>query len=476
MDTDTFRQQAHVLVDWMADFVEEIESYPVKPNIAPDQIKKQLPQSPPEDAESFEIIFKDFVDIIMPGMTHWQHPNFFAYFPTGGSLPSVLAEMLISILAAQCMSWQTSPAATELETQVMSWLRDLIGLPKTFSGVIQDSASSASLCALLSARESSSDFQTNWHGMSQNSQSVKLTVYCSDQAHSSIDKAMAIAGFGRHNLRKIAVDDQLSMKVGELEKCIQADIANNCQPICVIATLGTTATGSMDNIMAISACCKRYKLWLHVDAAWAGNALIIPDYQYLLADVTAIDSLVFNPHKWLLTHVDCSAYFVKDEQILTKTLAIAPEYLKTVEADKVINYRDWSIPLGRRFRALKLWFVLRSFGIKNIQTIIANHIAWAKNLADNIQQHPDFEMMAPVSLSLCCFRYHPQGCDELSLLNQLNANLLNKLNDSGKIYLSHAKINEHYIIRFSVGAERTTEQHVKQAWQFIQDTAVTLNT
>ncbi len=349
MNLDQFRHHAHGFVDWMADYLENVESYPVRARVEPGEVAARLPVAPPEQGESMEAIFRDFETVLLPGITHWQHPSFFAYFPANSSPPSVLAEMLTATLGAQCMSWQTSPAATELETRVMDWLRHMIGLPEGYAGVIQDTASAATLCALLSAREQTTGFGANEAGTGD---SGGLTAYCSEEAHSSVEKGVKIAGLGRDALRKIPVDERFGLIPAALEEAIGADLAAGRKPACVVATLGTTGASGFDPLRPIGDICRRHGVWLHVDAAWAGSALVLPEQRSMIDGIDAVDSFVFNPHKWLFTNFDCSAYFVRDAAALVRTFEILPEYLKTSEDERVVNYRDWGIPLGRRLRAL----------------------------------------------------------------------------------------------------------------------------
>ena len=338
MDSNDFRKEAHRLVDWMADYFKNVEDYPVKPNIEPGSVLKQLPEGPPENGESFDAMFNDFVHIIMPGMTHWESPKFMAYFPANKSYPSVLAEMLTATLGAQCMSWITSPAATELEEQMMIWLRDMIGLPDIFTGVIQDTASTATLAALLMAREKVSNFEINESGFSAGQ---TFTIYCSSETHSSIEKDVKIAGFGRKSLQKIGVDDAYAMKPELLEQAIKKDLNEGCKPACVIATIGTTGSTAIDPLQEIADICKRYDIFLHVDAAYAGTALLLPEMRGMIKGIEHVDTFVFNPHKWMFTNFDCSAFFVQDEELLVRTFEITPEYLKTPDDERVKNYRDW---------------------------------------------------------------------------------------------------------------------------------------
>jgi aromatic-L-amino-acid decarboxylase len=467
MTPEKFRAVAHELVDWMADYLGSVESYPVRAQAAPGEVLARLPEGPPEEGEPMARIFADFRDLIVPGMTHWQHPSFFAYFPANSSPPSVLAEMLTATLAAQCMSWQTSPAATELEQRVMEWLRGLIGLPAGFEGVIEDTASTASLCAILSARERATGFRGNQGGLAGEG---ALTLYCTGEAHSSIEKDARIAGLGSENVRKVAIDRSYAMRADSLEAMIVADLAAGKRPVAVVAVLGTTGSGAIDPLREIGEVCARHGVWLHVDAAWAGSALILPEHRHLSDGVEYADSFVFNPHKWLFTNFDCSAYFVRDPEALVRTLSILPEYLKTREGEGVRNYRDWGLQLGRRFRALKLWFVIRAYGVDGLRERLRAHIAMAERLAAAIEAAEDFELMAPASLALLCLRYRPPGLDEPAL-DQLNEALIERVNDTGRAFLTHTRLGGRFAIRFSIGQTTTEQRHVDSAWQLLQNTA-----
>jgi len=467
MNTGEFRRFAHELVEWMASYLENVESYPVKSNVKPGEIFSKLPDAPPLKPEPFEDFFKDFINIIMPGITHWQSPNFYAYFPANTSPPSILAEMIISTLGVQCMIWETSPAATELEEKMMNWLRDMIGLPENFEGVIQDTASTSTLAAILAAREKVTGFRCNNEGLYN---SEKLRIYCSDQAHSSIDKAVKIAGLGIRNLVKIGTRTDFSLDPEKLRLQIKEDLKNQLIPCCVIATLGTTGVTAIDPLKEIGEMCSEYGIWLHVDAALAGTALILPEYRWMIDGKEYIDSFVFNPHKWMFTNFDCSAFFVKDASTLIRTFEILPEYLKTRTRGKVNDYRDWGIPLGRRFRALKLWCVIRMYGVEGLREMIRNHISIARNLAEMIKNEPDFELLAPVTLNTVCFRYKPEGVNE-NELNILNEKLNHALNDSGKMYLTHTKVNGKYTLRMVTAQTNVTTNHVLNSWKFILLTA-----
>lgn len=468
MEPEEFRRHGHAFVDWMADYLAGVEDYPVMAQVKPGEISTKLAASAPEVGEPMERIFADFQAQVMPGITHWQHPSFFAYFPANSSPPSVLAEMLVATVAPQCMLWQTSPAATEMETRVLDWLRQMIGLPEGFDGVIQDSASSAMLCALLTARERATGWQGNEKGLMG---LAPLCVYVSEQVHSAADKDVMVAGMGLEYLRKIPVDESFALRPDALAAAIEEDIAAGRTPCCVIATLGTTGVGAVDPLAAIGAICQRHGIYLHVDAAWAGTALVLEEWRWMIDGIGAVDSFAFNPHKWLFTNFDCCAHFVRSGDDLVRTLDILPAFLKTREGNQVIDYRNWSVPLGRRFRALKLWFVLRSYGVGEIRRRIAAHIEMAREAAAWVEAAEDFEILAPLSLALFNFRYHPAGVDDCDELDRLNEKLLLKLNDSGDLYLTQNQVRGSYAIRFAVGQTYTQSRHVAAAWQAIQNTA-----
>jgi len=468
MNNNEFRKHGHDLVDWMADFFEHVDKLPVKSKVKPREIFNQIPDEAPDQPEHFDSLMTDFNNIILPGMTHWQHTGWHAYFTANNSYPSILAEMLTSTLGAQCMSWLTSPAATELEEKVMNWTAKMIGLPDNFEGVIQDTASTATLVSLLTAREKVSGLGINEDGFYDRG---PYTIYCSTEAHSSIERAVKIAGFGKEYLRKVRVNSEFAMVPEELEKAVVKDIQNGYEPLAVVAAIGTTGSTAVDPLKPISKICKKHNLWLHVDAAWAGTALLLPEMRWMIEGIEQVDSFVFNPHKWMFTNFDCSAYFVKDKGALIQTFEILPEYLKTKEGSTVNNYRDWGIQLGRRFRALKFWFVIRSFGVKGLQEKVGNHILWANQFADWIKEDNDFELLAPHPLATVCFRLHPSNIDDEEKLNALNASFLEEINNSEKIFLTHTKLNEKYTLRFVVGQTRTEFYHIDKAWKIICDAA-----
>ena len=462
-----FRKKAHLLVDWMADYLENVEHYPVKSQVQPREIYEQVPDVIPNNGENFETIWQDFQDIILKGITHWQSPNFYAYFPANSSYESVLAEMLTATLGSQCMVWETSPAAAELEEKMMNWLKKACGLPEKWDGVIQDTASSATLCALLSAREQISDFQINQKGFTG---FKHLRVYASEQTHSSIEKAVKIAGFGKENLVYIPTHIDFSIDTTALALAIEKDIEAGKKPLCVVATIGTTSSTAFDNIEKIAQITQKHHIWLHIDAAYAGTAMLLPEYRYMIRGIEQADSYVFNPHKWMFVNFDCTAYFVKNKETLIRTFEILPEYLKTKNDSQVNNYRDWGVPLGRRFRALKLWFVMRSYGLRGLQKKIREHIQLAQDLKRKITQTSHFEILAPAPLNLICFRYQPEGKTEEEL-NLINEKLLQSINATGKAYLSHTKLNGKYTLRIVVGQTYILQKHLDNTWELIQEKA-----
>jgi aromatic-L-amino-acid decarboxylase len=460
MDKEVFRQFGYKFVDWAADYMTEVAKFPVMSQLKPGEIRSQLPENPPQQGESMERIFEDFKEIILPGMTHWQHPSWFAYFPANNSPPSVLAELLTASLGAQCMIWQTSPAAAELEEVVLEWLRKILGLPEGMAGVIQDTASTATLCALLTAREKATNFESNRTGLKKH-----LVVYASEEAHSSVEKGVKIAGFGKENLRYIPADEAFAMIPSKLEEAVIEDKKRGFQPACVVATLGTTSSTAVDPLEPIGQICSKHGLWLHVDAAFSGTAAILPEKKNMLAGAEYIDSFVFNPHKWMFTNFDCSAYFVKDPGMLIQTFEIHPEYLKTGLDARVKNFRDWGIQLGRRFRALKLWFVIRSYGVKGLQKMVREHIRLAQMFKGWVEEHENFELVAPVSASLVCFRLNDGRSEED--LNELNQRFLESLNQTGKVFLTHTTLRGKYVLRMAIAQRTTEERQVKAAWELI---------
>jgi aromatic-L-amino-acid decarboxylase len=459
MNPDEFRRTAHHLVDWMADYFERVEEFPVTPETQPGDLVRRLPPGAPAEGEPFDRIWQDFLSTILPGMTHWNHPGWFAYFPANNSPPSVLGEMITATLGAQCMSWATSPAATELEQVTLEWLRRMLGLPEQFTGVIQDTASTATLVALLSARERAA-----------RSQPGKLAVYASTEAHSSVEKGVKLAGIGLEHFRRIPVDRGFAMRPEALDRAVRDDVTAGLTPVCVVATVGTTSSTAIDPVPAIAEICRRHGAWLHIDAAYAGAAAVVPELRPLFAGVEQADSFVFNPHKWLLVNFDCSAYFVRDREALLRTFQVTPEYLRTTQDAEVVNFRDWGIQLGRRFRALKLWFVLRQYGVNGLCEMIRGHVALAKELAGWIEETPDFELMAPVHFGLVCFRHRPAGEDPAAT-NERNRRLLAQVNASRRVFLTHTLLDGRYAIRMAIGQRLTERRHVEQAWRLVREAA-----
>ena len=464
MNQDNFDKVLSEISKWVKEYFAGIENYSVKSQSGVREIYNKLPENPPENPERFDAIFRDFNEILMPGITHWQSPKFFAYFPANSSYPSLAAEIITAALGAQCMKWETSPAAAELEEKVMNWLRDMTGLPPIFTGVIQDTASTSTLASIINAREFYSEYGVNKNGFSGNE---KFRVYCSTEAHSSVEKAVKIAGIGRENLVKITVNPDFSINTEQLEKAIKEDISNGFKPLCVVAALGTTGSTAVDSIEEIAALKKKYDFWLHVDAAFLGSIFLLPEKRDYLKGIEHADTFVFNPHKWMFTNFDCSAYYVKDRNSLLNTFEIIPEYLKTRSDSKVNNYCDWGIPLGRRFRALKLWFVIRSFGVKGLQEKIRYHLKLAEMFHDWVRNSDEFEILAPLTANLICFRFRPYGRSEAEL-NSLNEDLMMRINASGKMYISHTKLNGKYTLRMVIAQTNVQEKHVKEAWEIIK--------
>lgn len=469
MDWEDFRTRGKDAADWAASYHQTLRDRPVRAQTKPGDILNDLPQSAPDTAEPIDAILSDLETKIMPGMTHWQHPRFFAYFPANAAPVSVLAESYVNAIAAQCMLWQTSPAATELETRVCDWMRQAVGLPDGFAGVIQDSASTATLCAVLTMRERTLGWAGNQAGLSGQS---RLRIYASAEVHTSIDRAIWISGIGEENLVRIPSDGQnRAMKIDALEAAIAEDRAAGFLPAGVIACVGGTSAGATDDVAAVMDVAEAEGLYVHVDAAWAGSAMICPEFQSIWHGVERADSVVLNPHKWLGAQFDCTTHFLKDPETLVKTLAIQPEYLKTHGADGIINYSEWSVPLGRRFRALKLWFLMRAHGLDGLRGMIRNHVTWSAALAERLRAHPDFEIVTEPMLSLFTFRYAPQAAADLDALNQ---RLINAINDDGRIYLTQTRIDGAFVIRFTVGAFGAEQKDVETAFDVITEMAAEL--
>jgi aromatic-L-amino-acid decarboxylase len=464
-----FRRLGHAAIDWVADYFERVESLPVLSCVKPGAIRASLPAHPPERGEPFEDVLKDLDDLILPGITHWQSPNFFAYFAANASGPAILGELISAGLGVQGMLWATSPACTELETHVLDWMAEILDLPQSFrstgkgGGVIQDSASSAALCALLAARERATGLASNESGCSG-----RLTAYTSSQAHSSIEKGAKVAGIGRANLRLIDVDETLALRPDLLARRIAEDRTAGCIPFFAAATIGTTSSNAVDPLPDIGRICREHGLWLHVDGAMAGTAAVCPEFRRLQAGLELADSYCFNPHKWMFTNFDCDCFYVADRAALIQALSILPEYLRNqaTESGAVIDYRDWQIPLGRRFRALKLWFVIRHYGVEGLRHHVRRHVALAQEFARWVQADPRFELAVPPPLNLVCFRH--RGGDGP------NQALMDRLNQSGDLYLTHTRLQDRLTLRLCVGQTHTERRHVERAWQRIRETAADL--
>lgn len=466
MTPEEFRKCGRAVVDWIADYQEKIESLPVLSQTAPGEIRASLPPGPPETGEPFDAMLRDVSEKILPGITHWQSPNFFAFFPANTSGPSILGELLAAGLGVQGMLWATSPACTELETHVMDWLVQMLDLPERFrsdgpgGGVIQDSASGATLCALLAARERATGYGSNEKGCDG-----RLTVYASSQTHSSLEKAVKIAGLGKNALRVVPVDEVYAMRPDALSEMIQKDLADGLKPCMVCATVGTTSSNAIDPLPEIGRVCRAEGVWLHVDGAMAGTAAVCPEFRHIHAGLDAADSYCFNPHKWMFTNFDCDCFFVADRAALIQTLSILPEYLKNqaTESGAVIDYRDWQISLGRRFRALKLWFVIRHYGAAGLRHHIRQHVALAQEFAGWVRDSDDFELAAPAPLNLVCFRH--RGGDAV------NGEIMARVNKSGRLYLTHTLLDDRFTLRLCVGQTHTEARHVRRAWEALQEAA-----
>jgi aromatic-L-amino-acid decarboxylase len=471
MPPEDFRRYGYAVVDWLVDYFRKVESLPVLSQVKPGEIRALLPAQPPAQGEPFKSLLRDLDDVILPGITHWQSPNFFAFFPANTSGPSILGELVSAGLGVQGMLWTTSPACTELETHVLDWLVDLLDLPVKFKsssqggGVIEDTASSAALCAVLAARERATHFQTREQGCDGS-----LVAYASTQTHSSIEKAMMIAGLGRGQLRLLDVDEQFAMKPEDLARQIQQDRQDGRKPFFVCGTAGTTSSHAIDPLARMGPICREQGLWLHVDAAMCGTAALCPEFRFIHQGLEYADSYCFNPHKWMFTNFDCDCFYVADRAALIQALSILPEYLRNqaTESGAVIDYRDWQVQLGRRFRALKLWFVIRHYGSEGLRYHIRQQVQMAQAFAGWIQQATDFELVVPPPLNLVCFR-HKQG-------DEFNRRLLDALNQSGRIYLTHTMLNGRVVLRLCVGQTHTEWRHVHQAWNLIQETARNLST
>jgi aromatic-L-amino-acid decarboxylase len=457
-----YKKWSNRATEWGADYLQNVGKKPVRPNIKPGSIASLLPSKPPENAEDPEVIFKDFENIVPDAMTHWQHPRFFAYFPSNASVASIIAEQLVNTVAAQCMLWQTSPAATEIEQVMVQWLRSALGLPEHFTGTIHDAATTATLSAVLTMRELALGHNGLQEGLFQQN---PLRIYASAQTHSSIDKAVRISGIGQKNLIKIETNDNFAMRADLLERAILTDIANNLKPAGIIICIGGTSIGAFDDVKSIIKIAKKYRLYTHVDAAWAGSAMICPEYRALWNGIEDADSIVFNPHKWLGAQADCSVQFLSDPTAQINTLGLRPDYLQTLEQDEVTNFNEWTIPLGRRFRALKLWFLLRAYGLNGLRKMIRNHIKWVEELEEKINLNPKFKIITNSRLALFTFQYAPAGKDA----NEATEILLKKINNDGTIYLTQTMHEDKFVIRMTAGQFYCTREDIMTVYDVLKN-------
>ena len=468
MSPEEFKNSGYKVIDWIADYFENLETKPVLPSIKPGDIKKQLPSAPPVNPEKMDDIIADIDKIIMPGMTHWNHPDFMAYFNSTSSSPGVLAELLSAAFNVNGMLWRTSPSSAELERVTLDWLKQMVGIPQDFWGIIYDTASVSSLHAVAAAREQAPGLDIRERGMAGRADIPPMRLYCSEHAHSSIDKAAVTLGIGIKGVRKIPADKNFKMIPEELEKAVKEDRQNGWMPFCCVATVGTTSTTSVDPVRKIGEICNKENMWLHIDAAYGGTAAIIPEMKNILDGIELADSIVVNPHKWMFTPIDISAFYTKKPEVLKRAFSLVAEYLKTNDDSEAENLMDYGIQLGRRFRSLKLWFVIRYFGVDGIVSILREHLRLAKLFAEWIEAHPKFEKMAQVNFGVVCFRFHPADINDENELNQLNEKLMNNVNDTGRLFISHTKINGKFMIRLSVSGLRTEEKNVKNAWILIR--------
>jgi len=470
VDPETFRRHGHELIDWIAGYLEDPGKYPVLSRINPGDITSALPRHAPEEPEPFEAIMADFERVLVPGLTHWNHPGFLAYFATTASEPGILAEILAAGLNQQVMLWRTSPAATELEEVALRWLASLLGLPSSFEGVIYDTASISTMHAFLAARELAVP-DVRMKGLAGRPEISGLAVYCSAEAHSSIDKAAIAIGLGQDAVRRIGVDDRFRLRVDLLEEAIDSDRARGILPIAIVGTVGTTSTTSIDPVPEIAALCVRRGIWLHVDAAYGGAAAIVPSHAGVLAGAAQADSVVVNPHKWLFTPFDLSAFYCRRMDVMRRALSLTPEYLRTSEQASVRNLMDTGVQLGRRFRSLKLWMIMRSLGARGIREALERHMLLAAEFGRWVHEHPDFELLAPIPFSVVCFRWRPAMLAERSMtdeeIDRENEKLLERINGSGEVMLSHTRIGGAFALRLAIGHLRTTHEHVVAAWNLL---------
>ena len=466
LDPEEFRRAAHRVADLVADYLERVESYDVVPKIAPGDVAAQLPSAPPELAEPIDTVLDDYLRLIEPNVTHWQHPMFMAYFPSVASGPGILGEWLATALNSNVMLWRNAPASTELEQVTVRWLRDLFGLPAEFDGMFTDTASISSLLSIVAARHAVPGLNARDDGMAG---TVRLRLYTSAESHSSIEKGAIVAGIGKAGVRRIETDDAYRLRPESLEAAIREDRGSGWTPFCVVATLGTTSSTSVDPVGAIAEICGREHLWLHVDAAYGGVMAALPEHRDLFAGWERADSIVVNAHKWLWTPFDASLLLFRDPAHFRDAFSLVPEYLKTPEAPGVRNYNEYGVQLGRRFRALKLWMILRAFGVERIREILREHLRLARLLASWVEADPDWELLAPVPMATVCLRFRPKGADP----EELNPGILDAVNASGRAYLSHTRLRGQYTIRVAIGNPRQTEAHVARIWELLRAAAAT---
>jgi aromatic-L-amino-acid decarboxylase len=475
MDAEEFRRHGHALIDWVADYLADAEKYPVLAQVRPGELRAQLPATPPERGEPMDEIVRDIERLVVPALTHWNHPAFFAYFATSASAPGILGELLAAAFDTKAMLWRTSPASTELEEVALDWLRQLMGLPAEFGGVIYDTASVATMHAVAAAREAL-NLRVREEGMSGRADLPLLRLYASEQSHSSVEKALIALGLGQRSLVKVPADGEFRMEPGALARAVEEDQRAGLLPFCVVATVGTTSTTSVDPVPEIADVCERHGLWLHVDAAYAGSAAVVPEMQHILAGCERADSLVTNPHKWLFVPFDLSALYSRRLDVLRRAFTLTPEYLRTSEAGEVRNGSDYGVQLGRRFRALKLWMVLRYFGREGLAARLSEHCRLARLFASWVEESADWELLAPVPFSVVCFRARTniEGDDDerAARLDALNESIMNTANASGEIFLSHTKLKGVFTLRLAVGNIRTTEAHVRRAWELLNEKLV----
>lgn len=467
MDPEAFRRFGHRLIDWVADYLKDPEQYPVLARIRPGELVRALPAEPPGDAEPFETVLDDFERLIPPATTHWNHPGFFAYFAITGSGPGILGELLAAALNVNAMVWRSGPSATELEQVTLDWLRQMMGLPPSFIGTINDTASTSTMYALAAAREADPSLRVRDEGLAGRADLPRMRVYCSEEAHSSVDKAAIALGLGLSGVRRLPADDRFAMSVDALRDAIAADRAAGVRPLAVVATVGTTVATGVDPVRDIAEVCREHGVWLHIDAAYGGAAALLPEMKHILEGSEHADSIVVNPHKWLFVPVDCSALYTRHDDVMRRAFSLTPVYLTTAEGDAARNLMDYGIALGRRFRALKLWFVIRAFGVRGMQDRLREHMRLARLFAEEVERDPHLELLAPVNFSVVVFRKLSSGADEEEL-DRINERLLERLNASGEVFLSHSRVKGKYALRLAVGNLRTRERHVRRVLELIR--------